>query len=207
MLDRYGESIISDLIQSERQTILNIGSSSTPYKWMPPETINADLFYKQLTYMGLPVAADCEKLPFRNEAFDIVLCIGSVINYCSALEALIEISRVTKRNGYAMIHYESSNSLENIFTKRWRGNIIKLNTLNSKIEDHIWIYSNNYIESAVREIGFNVIERRGFHILSSLALRFGVPQATASRLAVLDRIFGYDSNLSDDVIILCQKSA
>ncbi len=47
-------------------------------------------------------------MPFNNLFFDNILCVGSVLNYCDALTALSELSRVLKPNGNLILEYESS---------------------------------------------------------------------------------------------------
>ncbi len=59
--------------------------------------------------------ADVESLPFRDGVFDTVLCVG-VLQYLSApVEALRELSRVTRAGGQVIISFPNRRSPLNVF--------------------------------------------------------------------------------------------
>lgn len=70
------------------------------------------------------VQAKAEELPFRDNSFDSVLCIFTVLNLCEYAKAVQEISRVLKKNGIAIVSVASiwdhakGNLLKGIFSKR-----------------------------------------------------------------------------------------
>lgn len=59
---------------------------------------------KQLTgKMPMVFQGDIEHLPFKNNSFDIILCIG-VLSYLSAdMKSISELKRVVKKDGYVII--------------------------------------------------------------------------------------------------------
>lgn len=95
---------------------LNVGSHGNMYGLGPENHFQVDIAEKSLKEIRLACVADVEILPFRSETFDIVLCVGSVINYCSAAAAIIELARVLKPGGHLVLEFETSDSLEFAFT-------------------------------------------------------------------------------------------
>lgn len=92
--------------------VLNAGAGSQLYDWMPDQAVNLDRFAEQVCQLPNPVVAELEALPFEAAAFDLVVCVGPVLNYTSALEAISEMCRVLRPGGRLILHYESSDSAE-----------------------------------------------------------------------------------------------
>jgi SAM-dependent methyltransferase len=187
-------------------TVLNAGAGSFSYGWMPPQAINLDRFPGQASQLPNAVAADVENLPFSDDTFDVVICIGSVLNYVSAMEALAELCRVLKPGGRMLLHYETSNSAEHLGTSRWRASAAALPTINNGEDDFIWVYSRAYVERTLRRFGVVVEKQRAFHIASAVLLRIGLSQDVAARASILDRWLAPLSALGDDLILRGRKS-
>ncbi|HKO18831.1 MAG TPA: methyltransferase domain-containing protein, partial [Acidobacteriaceae bacterium] len=109
------------------------------YSWISPTAVSFDRFGAQLHRMSNPVVGDLESLPFHDGTFEGVVCVGPVINYVSALEAISEMSRVLRQGGSLLLHFESSDSLEHLGTSRWRKRVAPLRTINNGKEDVVWI--------------------------------------------------------------------
>jgi len=88
--------------------VLDAGSENSLYDWMPVNRVSADRFYRQVVGKNNSVVCDQETLSFKNCSFNLVFCIGSVLNYVSALEAIGELSRV--RIYYALVECADTNS-------------------------------------------------------------------------------------------------
>jgi SAM-dependent methyltransferase len=181
--------------------ILNAGAGSHRYSWMPNQAINLDRFAAQASKLPHAVVGDLEALPFSDGEFDLVICVGPVINYASAMESISEMSRVLRPGGRLILHYETSNSAEHIFTRRWRAQAALLPTLNNGEADTVWIYSNAFMERTLRRNGIDIERRHAFHIASSALLRLGFSFDLAARAAALDHLLMPLWFLADDVII------
>ena len=188
------------------QQVLDVGAGNDGYDWIPTHAIRVDRFINQVTSYPTAVVGDVEQLPFRSGTFDTTICVGSVINYASAVEAVAELMRVTGVGGWLILHFESSASFEHVGTSRWRASASPLDTINSSRDDHIWIYSPELIRSSIKANGGAVVEARAFHILSSLGLRIGLSQPQAAWLASLDGMSGLLTAFADDVIFLVEKT-
>lgn len=179
-----------EAVFDSRHYNLDAGCGSHAYDWMPDNTISLDRFASQLASKGHAVSANIERLPFRDEAFGSIVCIASVLNYVSAAETVGEFARTLRPKGKLVLHFETSNSLEHIGTARWNSSVALLRTINAGRDDTVWVYSPSYITALATSFGLRTLRRRGFHILSALALRLGLYQQTAALLAVADGPLG-----------------
>lgn len=204
---RIGDFIVrtGSGILKPAETILDAGAGDTEYSWMPP-CISLDRYRFQLSQKTNAIVGDVERMPFADSAFDLVVCVGSVLNYVSAAETLSEIARVTKRNGYAYIHFESSTSFEQLFLRSWSAWATMNKTVNGARSDYVWIYSPTYIFALLRTLDFDIVETASFHILSSFLCRWDMSQAYAHYAARLDQLSQLLKNFADDMIILARKA-
>jgi SAM-dependent methyltransferase len=186
-------------------SVLDAGSGNTLYSWMPMKRISTDRFHSQLVTKRDAVVCDLEALPFADESFDLVFCIGAVINYVSALEAINELSRVTKFGGRLYLHFESSASFEQLGKPSWNASAYLHNTINSSRVDHIWIYSPKFIYDSLHAARFSILECSEFHVLSALLIRFGISQNRAALAGIFDGGAPLLRKFADDVIVLAEK--
>ena len=187
------------------RTILNAGSGGEPYGWMPTHSINTDLFLEQVKRLSRGVVSDICRLPFADATFDLNICVGSVLNYVSLLEALAELSRSLKRRGHLIIHFESSNSFEQWFTPNWNKSVARITTINSGRVDKIWVYSPKFVVEVLASFGLQVRQRDSFHIASAMASRLGQKQDRAARFGNFDGWLKLFGAAGDDQIILAEK--
>lgn len=203
-IDAFCRERFSEISSADDQ-ILNAGAGSHRYDWIPSNAISLDRFAAQLTDMPNPVVADVECLPFRDSSFDVVICIGSVLNYASAMEALLELARVLRPSGHLLLHFESSGSLEHWATKRWQADAAPLPTINNGRPDLIWVYSPQFVWRILGQLNLRVEEWSGFHIASAALLRLGAPQPFASRAQRLDRFLTRLARFADDIVLIARK--
>src|SRR5258708_5180236 len=87
-IDAFVRRHATEILVGSHST-LDIGCGNGTYDWMPPNAVNCDKFFNQVRAKSRAVVADLEQLPFASGAFDLALCLGSVMNYVSAHEALM----------------------------------------------------------------------------------------------------------------------
>lgn len=90
------------------------------------------------------VVGNIEEMPFNNESFDIVICVGSVLNYCDSLKAINELSRVLRKNGTLILEFENSYSFEYRDTSSYKSNLGIITTSYFDTPHKMWVYSLNY---------------------------------------------------------------
>jgi len=105
-IDRFCRRYSDVLLGGAR--VLNAGAGSSRYDWIPGTSVSLDKFPAQLVDMPNPVVGNLESLPFPDTSFDVVVCVGPVINYTSAMESISEMARVTRTGGKLFLHFESS---------------------------------------------------------------------------------------------------
>jgi len=102
-------SVISSLINdSKKETILDIGTgtgqiANTLCKKGRGFIVALDVDRRVFKHSGPrllhSIIADAHYMPFKNEAFDKILCISCIEHLDDPLRAAGEISRITKKNG------------------------------------------------------------------------------------------------------------
>jgi SAM-dependent methyltransferase len=202
-IDRICRDLLPSIWRPGLST-LNAGAGSHRYAWIPADAIALDRFPKQLAGVENAVVGDVEKMPFPNDAFDLVICIGSVLNYLSATVALMEIGRVTKPGGALLLHFETSNSLEHFGSRRWRADAVPFRTVNNGKPDLIWVYSQDFMYRTLQRVGFRIEARRGFNMWSAAMLRLGLPQRWSARMQPLDHWIPIRA-IADDIILVGRK--
>jgi SAM-dependent methyltransferase len=210
----YKRSVISDFSErharpliAQSETILDAGCGSEFYSWLPDRAISLDRFLMQLQDRSRAVVGDLELLPFERESIDFVVCVASVLNYVSAVEAISEMSRVLRPGGRLLLHYETSTSFEQIFHPLWGNSVVRINTINNARDDTLWVYRPSYIATILANTKLEVKRVQAFHIASALGLRLGFSQQWSARFAPLDRFLQAFRAFADDVIILAEKRA
>lgn len=192
---------------SKAETILDAGCGSETYPWMPERSICLDRHFLQARARSNGVVGDLSSLPFESGAFDFIVCVASVLNYVSAIEAISEVSRVLRPGGHLVLHYETSTSFEHILKSTWGMPVARTETINAGRPDTLWVYRPSYIASILRGARFQDQKVQRFHIASALGLRIGLSQQVSARFSVLDPFVQRLGMFADDVIILAEKLA
>ena len=102
----------TSLTLPESYYVLNAGSAGYSYGLDEQNIIHIDIAEKKVNQLPNHVVGDIQNLPFANEQFDLVICVGSVINYCDPIPVLSEFSRAQKNGGYLMLEFENSKTWE-----------------------------------------------------------------------------------------------
>lgn len=169
-IKKYIEYKYASYLKNESK-ILNIGSGGTTYA-IKGVLYHLDIAEELIKNLDNAFVGNAEKMPFDDEFFDNIICVGSVINYCNAMSLISEAYRTLKLQGYIVLEFERSNSGEFIFTNKHNVSVFpKWYEYND--QDHmLWMYSEEYILSLLKAYNFEIIDIHRFHILSALANRF-----------------------------------
>lgn len=175
----YTQSMISKFVYKKvknydlpkQPLILNAGSGGITYH-LPNEMYHLDIAENKINHFSKWFVGSVDKLPFKDNTFDICICVGTVINYCNAKKSIKELSRVLKPNGKLILEFENSYSLEFLFSQHFGKSKTLVKNKYFGQEHTYWIYSYPYILYLLNKNHFTVNEVQYIHILSSLLYRF-----------------------------------
>jgi hypothetical protein len=209
-------SWISDFITAEYkagsgnrlQSCLNLGSGGESYGLPEEAILHIDLDSQRFSQTQIVLVADIQRLPSFGAKFDICLCVGSVLNHCDAAAVIFGISESLKLGGKLILEFESSSSLELLFSHDFNRSAAVISTFYQDRTIRLWAYSERYVTDLLSAGGLTVIKRSSRHHLSPLAYflcgnsnfaaRFHIFDSIARRVPVLSR---YASH----IIYACQK--
>jgi hypothetical protein len=203
---------ISQLARSHPEPyrmVIDIGAGGYPYDIPHLQYIQLDLATARLPHNGNAVCADAHALPLRDAIADCVVCVGSVVNYCSLIEVIAEASRIATQKADFLIHVELSNSMEFIFTKHFQTDAAFVNTF-YRGEEPLWVYSDRAVRQTLTNAGFRIRRSRYLHIASALAYRVLRNSNAAARFASLDPVLRHVphiGNVAESVLLSCEKIA
>lgn len=167
--------------------VLNVGSAGNSYGLNFQSHYHLDIAENHLHADGYTVAGDAENIPFKTACFDFVLCVGSVLNYCDAVAACNELSRVLKRGGHLLLEFESSRSGEYLFREQFGRNSVHVITNFQGEAETLWLFDPKYVKAILTNAGFSIEADEGFHSVTSIAYRFFGNDHKALSFAGLDR--------------------
>ena len=189
----YTHNKIIDFINSNKNIfsadsiILNAGSGGSVYKEIEGDFYHVDISDKFIKKFPNHFVASIEKLPFQNQFFDSIICVGSVINYCNALTAISEMNRVLKDRSCFILEYERSQTGELLLKKEYGQSVSRqIYQYNNQSNHKLWLYSDAYIDNILLSMGFKIIKNEYYHAASSLLNRFMNNELKAGKFAKCD---------------------
>ena len=200
---------VKQWVQARNRTtdrVLNIGSGGSNYGLEGLNITHTDLCARNLP-VGESAVCNAERLPFRDGAFDLTICVGSVLNYCDAFVAIAEMARITSPSGTLILEFEKSENLEYMGLRAFRANAGIVTTFYAGEKERIWVYSERYITRLLATVGLVPERRRPIHVVSSALLPV-FSNKVAARFAGLDRIVGSISIFSkyaSNVMLQCAR--
>ena len=188
--------------------ILNAGSAGNTYDILGTH-VHVDISKSKLNGVTNSLVGDICNLPFDENYFDYCVCVGSVINYCDAFRAIQELGRVLKNNGKLAIEFESSRSYEYLKNSKFNRSVAVVKTFYQGEEETLYVYSPKYIENILDINGFEILNKRAFHIITPLIYIVNKNSNKASHFSKFDRYLHrvpIIRSFSSNVIMICQKS-
>lgn len=208
----YSQEVISSFINQKdifnNTIVLNAGSAGNSYGIKCHSMYHVDIANEKIKNIDNAVVASIEKMPFDNLFFDNILCVGSVLNYCDALTALSELSRVLKPNGNLILEYESSWGFEYLHKECYKKDACIITTEYIEKEHNQWLYSPGYIENILKTCNFNIIEKYPFHIFDGLSSKVLNDQAAVNwtKIDKLLHKFPFFKEHGNNIILHCIKN-
>lgn len=168
--------------------ILNAGSGGNTYD-LSVDMYHVDIAESKIKNTNKYVVSSIEEMPFEDNYFDVVICVGSVINYCDAVKAISEMGRVLKHGGLLILEFENSYSFEFKNTKAYKASAAVVTTNYFNKSHRMWVYSLNYICSIMHENKLIAGDFYPYHILSGLVYFYNRNENKAAKYVWWDKIF------------------
>lgn len=187
--------------------VLNAGSGGNTYD-IAGHHLHLDITSTHILENQEFIISSIESIPLDDNLFDLCICVGSVINYCNAMQGISELSRTLKQGGYLILEFDQSKNYEFLGTATYNSNLDIVNTFNSGFEDKIWVYSEKYIKSLLTHYDLRVVNIQYFHSLSSLIYKFLSDEQKAAKFVHFDKIVNLIPGIrkiSNNIILIAQK--
>ena len=187
--------------------ILNAGSGGNTYD-LSYRMHHVDIVKDKIKCHPEYTVCSIETLPFAQNVFSDVLCVGSVLNYCDALSAISELSRVLKQNGRLILEFESSWGFEHIRKKEYKqsASLVDLSYFGESHKQ--WVYAPSYIKEVLKQSGFSITHLHQFHYMSGLHYSMNQNENEAAKYTCFDaicRIIPYIKLHANNIIFSCLK--
>jgi SAM-dependent methyltransferase len=186
--------------------ILNAGSGGIDYGIKDGTMVHLDIVDKLVNMHEKHLVASIDSIPCDDNSFDVVICVGSVLNYTDIILGIKELCRVLKPSGTLILEFERSNSAEFIFTKNRHQNVAFCDEKYGNQRHKYWVFDEKFVLYTLEHYGMNCKKKFRFHIVSSLILRITKSEKLAARFAFFDyccQLFSY--GLASNVIFCLKK--
>ncbi|HUC62797.1 MAG TPA: methyltransferase domain-containing protein [Alphaproteobacteria bacterium] len=189
-------------------TILNAGSAGNDYGVKSRLHIHADLAMRHLVGAPDAMVADLHHLPLKPGSVDLVMCMGSVINYCDLPAVVAEMRQALRPRGFAIFDFENTDSYE--YYPRYAGKLTALqDTDYCGGMEPVWLFSERYVAETLAAAKFRVVATKYMHIFSILSWKLIPNERFASAMARLDPFFSLFPSVrrkAANIMVLCQKT-
>lgn len=192
---------------SSKSLILNAGSGGTTYR-INGEIYHVDLCENKINNFSHYWVGSIEHLPYADNYFDLIICVGSVLNYCDNINEIIhEFNRVLKPCGRIILEYEKSESAEFIASANYgKSHFIEDFVYNNQ-RHKLCLYSYFTVNEIMIKLNFTLKKQKWLHILSSIKLGSPPLYDKAARYAKYDPFLQFlGVQNSSNVICLYQKN-
>ena len=198
------ESWLSKLTMDE-SIILNAGSGGTVYR-ARGTLVHLDIVEKYICQHEKYLVGSIEKIGSPAQAYDGIVCVGSVLNYADAQRSIKEFARVLKPGGFLILEFERTESAEFLFTTQHGKDVFLKSYFYGNQTHLLWMYSEKHIRRLIDFYGFRLKRIKRVHSLSSLLYRFGLSEEKAATYSKFDRLLQPVSfPISHNVLFLCAK--
>ena len=131
------------------------------------------LFNKKLKKKGKAVVGSADKLPYKNDTFDVVWIVGALMyfeKYKEQMKVVNELVRVLKPNGKLILI--EPNTVGNNIVKLWGGApfIYRSILRKPKVETYGIQFRPNQIDGLIKKTGGEIVYKKGYPLFTILLL-------------------------------------
>ncbi len=202
-IDRYVNKAVK--ILDDKAVLLNAGSGGKIYRTKAKQ-IHIDIAEKTLQNVKNAFIGNIIDMPFDENYFDCVICVGTVINYCEIEKAIREINRVSKNHALLILEYERSGSGLVQKDNRNSDYTVFHHTYFNKSHRNL-LYSDLYIREVLSEYGYLVKKAKKFNTTIPWMEMFAT-EKIAHKMTIFEpifRAFPIINRYSHNEILICEK--
>lgn len=190
---------------NSNSVILNAGSGGEDYP-SDGKMIQLDICEENIKQFDNYIVASVENVPLESNSINMIICVGSVLNYVDADKTIKEFHRILKENGILILEFERSDSADFKGTNKHHADTCEATYEYQNQKHKMIMYGEKYIQRKLNEIGFNIIKKKRFHILSSKMCHFGMEQENAAKFRKFDWLFPLSSySCAHNIILILRK--
>lgn len=167
---RYVRERAGRSLKKGKCKILNCGSGGTDYG-LGCDMYHLDILREKIDYFPHWKEGSADDIPFGDHIFDVVICVGSVLDYCNGPVALCEMCRVLKPGGRLILEFENSYSLEYLLERPFGKGIAFAESEYFGEKHFYWVYSLPFVAGILKEQGVVISGLRFIHIAGALVYR------------------------------------
>lgn len=200
MIYQFVNQKVNQYGRKRKMKILNCGSGGTTYG-IDYDMYHLDIIKEKIDMFPHWKVGSADNIPYPDEMFDLVICVGSVIDYCDGKKALENLCRVLKQGGILLLEFENSYSAEYLLEKQFGRDMAMEVSEYFKEKHYYWVYSLPFVARTLHQHGVHIKEIKHIHIVSALLYRIFGSGNIAGRLGWLDKRFqkshmrGYCGNI------------
>lgn len=191
---------------TKNHTVLCAGAGTTRYE-SDASIIYMDIVEEYVKNFDKYLVGSVENILMPDKSIDIIICVGSVLNYVDAQKTISEFNRVLKENGILILEFERSSSAEFLF-KRIYGRNLFIKEYNYNNQQHfLWMYNEKFIKDLLYKYGMRVTKNYRFHCMSSLLYRIGLNEEKSAKWAKIDFVTKSFSYLvAHNIVLIAHKN-
>lgn len=189
--------------------VLNAGSGGSSYGIAEPMT-HLDLFESRVCHHPDYLVGDISAIPATDESYDVVICVGSVLNYADPVSAIRELTRVLRPGGKLILEYERSRSFEHRWEHRHSYACARVTTFYGGVKTHVWTYGDEFVDGLLLASKCRFYREFRFHGASTVALACSGSPAFATYFTFADRWLAQCwpvRNIASNRLVLVEKFA
>jgi SAM-dependent methyltransferase len=148
--------------------------------------VHLDLLATNIVRFSDYIVADICSIPAEASSFDVVFCVGSVLNYSNPVLGIRELGRVLRPGGLLILEYERSGSPEYWWKHGPSAVCVCVDTFYGRVETQLWAYGDQFIDTLLVGQGLQTVKEFRFHAISSIILALTGSPTIASRFVLAD---------------------
>lgn len=212
---RYTSQVLSSELSSvfrdatQFQRVLNVGCGGFHYRLPLEATQCVDIIAKGRPGCRSVIVANVESLPFPNRKFEVVVCVGSVMNYTDATRCVSECARVLIPGGILVLEFERSESAAHWFKEAHYQRAWPVQTQYKGIPHRFWVYSERAVRDLLLRNRLRVVRAHHFHLLGAWVSRIFGFSPISTLCSRLDPILSSSKLMrqnAGNVLLVCRKT-